>query len=173
MSKEYFKQPSKKAFMKVELPFILFLVPAFLIFLEIIGYIWELLKEIEFPSFFEGSFAKYFLILIILYILFLIGLRNLYKKMQENPFLVITEQSLYVDREMLPPLQHLWEGRKFKLNWSIIKRIEVKKEMFIVHYEKNGKTKSQKVELKWVENTEDLLETLKMKCQQERITWTE
>ncbi|MGD2249957.1 MAG: hypothetical protein PVF58_16235 [Candidatus Methanofastidiosia archaeon] len=81
--------------------------------------------------------------------------------MQENPFLVITEQDLYIDRDMLPLFQHLWEESKFKLNWSIIKRIEVKKEMFIVHYKKNEKTKSQKVGLQWVENTEDLLATLK------------
>jgi hypothetical protein len=44
---------------------------------------------------------------------------------------------------------------------------------FFVHYRKNGKTKSQKVELKWVQNKKDLLETLKMKCQQESITWIE
>ncbi|MGD2249504.1 MAG: hypothetical protein PVF58_13950 [Candidatus Methanofastidiosia archaeon] len=45
--------------------------------------------------------------------------------------------------------------------------------MFIVYYEKNEKTKSQKVGLDWVQNTEDLLDTLKIKCQQESITWTE
>jgi hypothetical protein len=151
----------------------LLIFPVVLILTEIIEYFWELFRGASNPGFFDFPLEFYLLFLLIFYIWSYRDLRNLYREMQENPFLVIAEQNLYIDRDMLPPFQYIWGGRKFKLDWSAIEKIEVKKEMFIIYYRKNGKIKSQKVELKWVENTEDLLETLKNKCQQENITWVE
>ncbi|MGD2250874.1 MAG: hypothetical protein PVF58_20945 [Candidatus Methanofastidiosia archaeon] len=173
MSEKYFIQPPKREFIIAKFFLILLISPVLFIFAETIGYIWELFRGATSPGFFDFPLEFYLLFLLIFYIWSLRSIRNVYREMQKNPFLVITEQNLYIDRDMLPPFQYIWGWRKIKLNWSAIKRIEVKKEMFIIYYEKNGKTKSQKVGLKWVENTEDLLATLKMKCQQESITWTE
>ncbi len=40
---------------------------------------------------------------------------------------------------------------------------------FIVYFQKDGKEKSIKTDLRWVQEKEDLVTTLKLKCQEHQI----
>lgn len=126
-------------------------------------------------SFFETGINEPLYIIFVICILtwILKGYKDLYDKMQKVPFLSIGERKIVLDREMQPIF--LFTGSKgvIKIKWPEIQKIEMKQTKFIIYYEKNGKIKSQKVDLQWVENKEDLLKALKMKCRQEDIAWNE
>ncbi|MGD2250875.1 MAG: hypothetical protein PVF58_20950 [Candidatus Methanofastidiosia archaeon] len=98
---------------------------------------------------------------------------SLYRRMQEVPFITLTKEEICIDRSMaMFPKASAWSG-KIELKWSAIQHVKTGRDSFTIYFRKNGKGISEKANLRWVQNIEDLLETLKNKCQQESITWTE
>jgi hypothetical protein len=173
--KHYYKKMSVSEFIKkgffgmvIAIIIIILVIPS-MEFIE-----WILWGSGPFLFFETGIYKSLNIIVVICFLIWVFkGYKDLFDKMQKVPFLSIGEQKIVLDREILPFPLYIGGKGVIKLKWSDIQKIEMEQTTFIVHYRKNGKTKSQKVGLKWVENTEDLLESLKKKCQQENVTWVE
>ncbi len=172
---EYFKHPSTRDFIKVNLPTaILLTMWAFLVipFLEFIEW---LITRSEFFVLYSNWFEivlYFFFVSFFLFWLFRFYWK-LYHRVQKMPFLVLSEEGIRMDRALLPHVGVKVREGRIETEWSAIQRIEVELNKFFVFFQKNGKQKSEKVDLRWVEEKEDLLTNLKSECQKHQIEWIE
>ena len=170
---EYVKHPSTGDFIKTNLPTVILLTMwAFLVipFLEFIE--WLITRSDFFvllSSWFE-IVLYFFFVSFFLFWLFRFYW-NLYHRMQKMPFLVLSKERICMDLTLLPHVGVKVRKGKIKTEWSAIQRIEVETNKFFVFFQENGKQKSEKVDLRWVEEKEDILLNLKSKCQKHKIGW--
>jgi len=170
---DYFKQLTLAEFMKASFPTISFLmilyflfIPAFELFLWWVG---RSGPFVLFPTRMELAF--YCIVVTFFVTREYKTYQGLYRRMQEVPFLILEEDEILMDRAILMfPKGREWAG-KIRLKWSAIQRIEVESNKFSVFFQKNGTQKSEKVDLRWVEEKEDLITNLRSKCQKHQIEW--
>ncbi len=172
---DYFKRLTPAEFMKASFPTISFLMILYFLFIPAFEiFLWFIRRPEPFDLFPTRMELAFSCVVVTFFVTRDYKTwQGLYRRMQEVPFLIMEEEEILMDRAMLIfPKGKEWAG-KIRLKWSSIQRIEVKSSEFFIFFQENGQQKSEKVDLKWVKEKEDLLKNLKSKCEKHQIKWIE
>ena len=104
--------------------------------------------------------------------LFTKGYVSTYHKMQQTPFIVITEEGICLEMELLPYVIGLGRTDKIRIEWSALDKIEEKRYKLEFLSKKGKKAKSTIADLAWVKEKENLLVTLESECRRRQINYS-
>ena len=169
---ENVKIPTRYEFILTNLPLVSLCV--FLVFIlyplvHIIEYIVGISPSINFfPSTFHVLVYGGLISLLQLYILYL-HLQS-YKKMKNSPFLTFNNIIFVIDKSLSS--RYTLTGRNIilTLKWNNITQINATQNNLHIHYKKNNKIKSEKIDIRWCEQKDALIKTLKTLCNNHGIT---
>ncbi|MBU7017961.1 MAG: hypothetical protein HXS44_10660 [Theionarchaea archaeon] len=119
-----------------------------------------------------SSFILYLIFAFFFTMLFLKGYVSTYHKMQQTPFIVITEEGMCLEMELLPYVIGLGRTDKIKIEWSALDKIEEKRNKLEFLFKKGKKAKSTIADLAWMKEKENLLVTLESECRRRQINYS-
>ncbi|MGC1121902.1 MAG: hypothetical protein WBA22_12500 [Candidatus Methanofastidiosia archaeon] len=170
--KKYFKKPKKGEFIKAYLPVMIplgilaFLISPALTFIK--WAIWGSGPFVLYPTPLDKAVYSFLVVVFVLSLLK--GFLDLYKKMQNNPFLTITEEGVHIITE----ISAIFTVRSnVDMQWSHIYEIKMHENELIIDFQKGEKKKTVKIHLRWVpeKEKEDLITTLREECKEHEILW--
>ena len=169
---KYFKSPSICQYIKTNLPlttFFIFLVFVLYPLIHIIEYIVGISPSINFfPSRFHVLVYGGLISLLQLYILYL-HLQS-YKKMENSPFLTFNNIIFVIDKSLSSRYTLTGRDTILTLKWNNITQINATQNNLHIYYKKNNKIKSEKIDMRWCEQKDALIKTLKTLCNNHGIT---
>ena len=171
--KKYFKQLKRSEFINASFFSVVFIILVVLSSIPICRFVkWLIIGSGPFVLFSDcADIVAYCVFVSILLTWQFKNYQCLYRRMQEMPFLTITEKGIHIDKELMTFLVGGGRPDKISLEWSTIQRIEVKKDRLVIFFQKKGEEKSEKIDTRWVDKKESLLITLKTRCEENQITW--
>jgi hypothetical protein len=163
--KIYFKQPTPGEFVKAALPLVSLFLIFYFTFIPIFAFLLWAVRSGPFVIFPRCRDLAFYCVFVTFFVTREYKrYQSLYFRMQEVPFLTMTKEGIRMDRAMVMfPKGFEWAG-KIELEWTDIQRVEIGQDSFVIYFKENGKEKSERVNLKWVEEKEELLAILAGEC---------
>lgn len=170
--KKWFKKPKRGEFIKAYLPVMIplgilaFLISPALTFIE-----WAIWGSGPFALFPTPLDKAVYSFLVVVFVLSLLkSFLDLFKKMQDKPFLTMTEEGINIFTE----ISTIFTVRSnVDILWSHICGMELHENELIIDYQKGEKRKTIRTHLRWVPEKEkgSLIMTLRRESEEKKIPW--